>query len=169
MSDPDRLAYRHVLGTFATGVAVVTIETPDAEGVPRIMGLTINSFASVSLEPKLILWSLDLRSERYKLFSEAQTFGINILTAEQRGLADKFFREDPFLRPEEGLNHADEPLRLTAAMSWLKCTTYQSQVLGDHLVIVGQVEAYDQSDLHFGSYGLTYFRGRYGQTHSINS
>jgi flavin reductase (DIM6/NTAB) family NADH-FMN oxidoreductase RutF len=167
LSDPDRLAYRHALGTFATGVAVVTIPVVDREGHPCVMGLTINSFASVSLEPKLILWSLDLKSERYALFAEAQSFGINILSAAQRDLSDRFFRENPYCREADDLSFADEPLRLKAALSWLKCRQYQTQVLGDHLVIVGEVEAFDQSETHFGEHGLTYFRGRYGQTHPL--
>ncbi|ESQ78188.1 flavin reductase family protein [Asticcacaulis sp. YBE204] len=167
MSDPDRMAYRHVLGTFATGVAVVTAPAQDRDGTPCVMGLTINSFASVSLEPKLILWSLDLRSDRYGVFSDAKTFAINILPVEQQALADRFFRENPYCREGDDLAFADEPLRLKGAMAWLKCSQYQTQMLGDHLVIVGQVEQFDQSDTHFGEHGLTYFRGRYGRTHSL--
>lgn len=162
----DHLAYRHVLGTFATGVAVVTALTPDPEGRDRVMGMTINSFASVSLEPKLVLWSLGLESERYDIFAGARTFGINILTADQQPLADRFFREYPFVRDGEGLTHADEPLHLHGALAWVKCRQYETRVLGDHLVIVGEVEHFAQSDHHFGGHGLTYFRGRYGQTHA---
>jgi len=167
LNEPDRLAYRHVLGTFATGVAVVTAATTDSEGQPCIMGVTINSFASVSLEPKLILWSLDLKSERYGVFAEAGHFCVNILSAPQRGLADRFFRENPLCRDADELTASEEPLRLKTALSWLKCRQYQTQVLGDHLVIVGEVLAFGQSDTHFGEHGLTYFRGRYGQTHSL--
>jgi len=167
LSDPDRLAYRHVLGTFATGVAVVTAATTDREGRPCVMGVTINSFASVSLEPRLILWSLDLRSERYEVFSQAEHFAVNILSAPQRELADRFFRENPICHEADKLTFPEEPLRLKAALSFLRCRQYQTQVLGDHLVIVGEVETFDQSDTHFGEHGLTYFRGRYGQTHAL--
>ncbi|MFT3996322.1 MAG: flavin reductase family protein [Asticcacaulis sp.] len=167
MSDPDRLAYRHVLGTFATGVAIITAQTTDATGAPCVMGVTVNSFASVSLEPRLILWSLDLKSERYGVFSKAETFGVNILSVQQRELADRFFRENPFCREGDALSVEGEPLHLKAALSWLKCRQYQTQILGDHLVIVGEVDAFAQSDTHFGEHGLTYFRGRYGQTQSL--
>ncbi|MFT4090887.1 MAG: flavin reductase family protein [Asticcacaulis sp.] len=160
----DQLAYRHVLGSFATGVAVVTTLTPDPEGNDRVMGMTINSFASVSLEPKLVLWSLGLNSERYRIFAEAKSFGINILTSEQQVLADRFFREYPFVRDDEAITHPDEPLHLHEALAWVKCRQYETRVLGDHLVIVGEVEHFAQSEQHFGAHGLTYFRGRYGQT-----
>ncbi|WP_246050496.1 flavin reductase family protein [Asticcacaulis tiandongensis] len=165
----DHLAYRHVLGTFATGVAVVTVLTPDPEGNDRVMGMTINSFASVSLEPKLVLWSLGLTSERYKIFAEAKSFGINILTADQQPLADRFFREYPFVRDNETLTHPAEPLHLHESLAWVKCRQYETRVLGDHLVIVGEVEHFAQSEQHFGGHGLTYFRGRYGQTHPVKS
>lgn len=165
----DNLAYRHVLGTFATGVAVVTALTPDPEGKDRVMGMTINSFASVSLEPRLVLWSLGLNSERYRIFAEAKTFGINILTADQQSLADRFFREYPFVRDSETITHPEEPLHLLESLAWVKCRQYETRVLGDHLVIVGEVEYFAQSEQHFGGHGLTYFRGRYGQTHAVKS
>lgn len=163
----DHLAYRHVLGSFATGVAVITVMTPDPEGKDRVMGMTINSFASVSLEPRLVLWSLDVKSDRYRIFSEAKTFGINILTAEQQGVANRFFRDYPFVRDSETLTHPDEPLHLHEALSWMKCRQYETRVLGDHLVIVGEVEHFAQSEQHFGGHGLTFFRGRYGQTNAV--
>lgn len=163
----DHLAYRHVLGTFATGVAVITVLTPDPEGQDRVMGMTINSFASVSLEPRLVLWSLDLNSDRYRIFSEAKTFGINILTAGQQDVANRFFRDYPFVRDSETLTHPDEPLHLHEALAWMKCRQYETRILGDHLVIVGEVEHFAQSEQHFGGHGLTYFRGRYGQTNAV--
>lgn len=170
MSDiADRLAFRHVLGTFATGVAVVTAETTDTAGQPRVIGMTINSFASVSLEPKLVLWSIGLNSERFNIFSEARTFGINILTVEQQALADRFFREHPYVRDEESLTDPDEPLHLKESLAWIRCRQYETRVLGDHLLIVGEVEHFGLSEQHFGERGLTYFRGRYGQTHSLNA
>jgi flavin reductase (DIM6/NTAB) family NADH-FMN oxidoreductase RutF len=166
LTTPEARHYRNTLGTFATGVAIVTIITPDVNGVDRVMGMTINSFTSVSITPKIVSWSLDLKSERFVLFAGAKRFGINILSVDQHNLAERFFRGDAMLREGETLSHKDEALRLEACLSWLSCQQYQTQTVGDHLVIYGEVEAFD---VPFDTgLGLTYFRGRYGQTLSLS-
>ncbi len=147
---------RHVLGAFATGVCVIT-----AQANGQIIGLTANSFTSVSLDPPLVLWCLDNRCERYGVFAGAESFDINILSSEQSPLSDRFARGDAVIGDHEGLLTLDHPLRLKKVIGWLSCVMHDTRVVGDHLLIVGKVEAYDYG----AGEGLTFFRGRYGQTH----
>lgn len=147
---------RHVLGAFATGVCVITARHGD-----EIVGLTANSFTSVSLDPPLVLWCLDNRCERYDIFARAETFDINILSSEQTVLSDRFARGDAVIGAHEGLLTLDHPLRLKKVIGWLACSTYDTRNAGDHLIITGRVDAYDYG----AGEGLTFFRGRYGQTH----
>src|SRR5213082_2794726 len=78
--------FRRALGTYATGVTVIT--AADAGGKPH--GLTCNSFASVSLNPPLVLWSLGMFSQRLAVFQNASHFAVNVLGASQQALAKKF-------------------------------------------------------------------------------
>lgn len=95
MSDVfDPRAFRRALGNFATGVTVVTAAT--ASG--RKVGVTANSFNSVSLDPPLVLWSIDKRSNSHAVFEEASHFAVNVLAADQVHLSNNFARprEDRF-------------------------------------------------------------------------
>src|SRR5437588_11169993 len=90
----DPRDFRNALGTYATGVTIITAAGPD--GKPY--GLTCNSFASVSLNPPLVLWSLGVFSQNMSVFQNASHFTINVLGASQQALAAKFARssEDKF-------------------------------------------------------------------------
>ena len=92
----DCRALRSAFGEFATGVAIVTTLT--ASGKP--VGLTVNSFTSVSLEPPLVLWCLTNTASEFASFQQASHYVINILAAEQRDLSDRFASrvEDRFAR-----------------------------------------------------------------------
>ena len=98
----DARAFRRALGNFATGVTVIT--AADASG--RKVGVTANSFNSVSLDPPLILWSLDKRSSSHAVFEAAEHFAVNVLAADQIDLSNTFARpsEDRFagIEHEEG-------------------------------------------------------------------
>ena len=78
----DSRSYRDALGRYPTGVTIVTTYV---EG--KAIGMTVNSFASVSLDPRLVLWSVEHGTDRYKRFAEAQDYAINVLAADQAGLA----------------------------------------------------------------------------------
>src|SRR5437868_9343448 len=78
----DAREFRRALGCFPTGVAIIT--TRDVDGTP--IGLTCNSFSSVSLEPPLVLWSLRCNSSSLGAFRRAKAFGINVLSEDQRAL-----------------------------------------------------------------------------------
>jgi flavin reductase (DIM6/NTAB) family NADH-FMN oxidoreductase RutF len=132
--ESDGRAFRSALGSFATGVAVVTAR--DADGSPA--GITANSFSSVSLDPPLILWSPKLASRRYATFAEAPHFAVHVLARDQQALCDHFVRESgfgpvPFSSGPEGL-----PL-LEGCLARFLCR--QEAVLpgGDHAIILGRV------------------------------
>ena len=155
----DKRALRHAMGGFATGVCVITVADPDhVDG--HTVGMTANSFSSVSLDPPLVQWCLDLKAHRYALYAGAQTFGINILNGEQEALSRRFARENAHIVPEEGLTHAAEPLKLVGAVGYFACELYEARLVGDHLVIVGEVKAFESDP---AQHALTFFKGRYGQ------
>ncbi|MEG0819521.1 MAG: flavin reductase family protein, partial [Brevundimonas sp.] len=84
-SEFDAKAYRKALGGFATGVCVVTAHT--AEGP---LGITVNSFTSVSLDPPLVLWCLDVKSDRHDAFAGAERFAVHMLPVEDQAMSDRF-------------------------------------------------------------------------------
>ncbi len=130
---------RATLGCFPTGVAVVTALNGDG----RPCGLTINSFSSVSLNPPLILWSLDLQSASLPVFQSAAQFTVNILAADQTDICQHFagpgadrFNTATWQPGPTGLPHLDN------VTAWLDCRTYKLLQGGDHLVIFGEVTAH---------------------------
>ncbi|MBV1789098.1 flavin reductase family protein [Marinobacterium sp. D7] len=135
--DPREL--RNTLGLFATGVTVVT--APGRDGRP--VGITANSFSSLSLDPPLVLWSLALKSPNVQLFQQGKPFAINILGSQHQELALQFARPvaDKFQDVAYGTNVHSVPL-LEGAQAHLECTVSFTQELGDHLLIVGRVDAF---------------------------
>jgi len=149
----DAADYRRALGAFATGVCVVT-----ADSAAGPLGITINSFTSVSLTPRLVLWCLDEKSERWAPFSAADRFSIHVLGASSQALSNRFAKGVGQLAEGEYLRVADMPPRLSGAVARFDCRTHQRVQMGDHMTIVGEVEAFEATD----GPTLTYFRGRYG-------
>jgi flavin reductase (DIM6/NTAB) family NADH-FMN oxidoreductase RutF len=150
----DIKIYRRTLGAFATGVCVVTAP---AQG--KVAAITINSFTSVSLTPRLVLWCLDDRSDRYRLFAEADQFAISVLGAEQEAVSSRFARAGGFWAEAQDLTDLSGVAAITGALAGLACRAVERRTLGDHLVIVGEVFGFSARP----GDGLTYFRGRYGQ------
>ncbi len=132
---PDRLrAFRDALGRFATGVTVVTAATPEGP-----VGITANSFASVSLDPPLVLWSPAKSSSRFGLFAAAEHFAIHVLGGDQRDLAARFVRHGfdfAGLAPEDGPGGA--PL-LPECLARFACRRAAAHDAGDHVIILGEV------------------------------
>jgi flavin reductase (DIM6/NTAB) family NADH-FMN oxidoreductase RutF len=152
----DVREYRRALGAFATGVAVVTT----ADGCGGVIGITINSFTSVSLDPPLVLWCLDDASDRRDPFVVTERFCVNILGADDSALSDRFAKGEEYrLGPEELDPTLNDPPRLRHALSRLACTVRQRTQVGDHLVIIGEVTEFDAGE----GDGLLYFRGRYAR------
>ncbi|HAK32377.1 MAG TPA: flavin oxidoreductase, partial [Acinetobacter radioresistens] len=104
----DTKAFRRALGNFATGVTVMTAQNSQGEKV----GVTANSFNSVSLDPALILWSIDKNSSSYRIFSQASHFAVNILSAAQIEFSNNFARraEDRFAGVDFDMGAGKAPL-----------------------------------------------------------
>ncbi len=127
---------RQVLGCYPTGVAVMA--TRDRQGRP--VGLTCNSFTSVSLSPPLVLWCLALYSPSLPAFLDAPHFSINILSAGQTELSRRF--SAPVADRFEGVYHAagtgDVPL-ITGCAGHLECRNETRHYAGDHVIFIGYV------------------------------
>ena len=151
----DSRAFRDALGHFATGVAVIT--AAGQGGTP--LGLTINSFASVSLDPPLILWSLDRGSDRFAALMAAKHFAVNMLGAESRDLAQRLARKGQSGLEGAAVRTGAHGLALlTDAIAHFECAVEHRHDGGDHVIFVGRVLAHDHR-----SHGdpLIYYRGRY--------
>lgn len=135
--DPREL--RRVCGRYATGVAVIGACTPQQ----RPVGITVNSFASLSLAPPLILWSLARHSPNAGLFGPGAPFGVSILRAGHGELARRFATPSP--DKFAGVAHRCCPRGvpyLDEALATLSCRVERADPVGDHLLIVGAVEAF---------------------------
>ncbi len=153
-TDFDARAYRRALGGFATGVCVVTAHTKDGP-----LGITVNSFTSVSLDPPLVLWCMDVKSDRHDAFAGAERFAVHMLPVEDQEMSDRFAWGVARLNEDEFDTQNLEPPCLRNAVTRLDCDMHQQVLMGDHLVIVGRVRAFDTRP----GDALTYFRGKYGK------
>lgn len=151
----DKLRYRTALGRFPTGVAFVTTQAADGSDI----GILINSFTSVSLDPRLVLWSLDKRSGVHAIFTQAQNFAISILSGAQRQLLAELGRPRHIrfqgVAVRRGLGGA--PLLLDAAAGF-ECTRESVVPAGDHDLIMGRVEHFELCDIP----PLAFLAGQYG-------
>ncbi len=150
-------AFRAAMGHFATGVTVVT--GLDRAGGP--VGLTANSVASVSLEPRMLLVCVSRTSSSLGSILDDGRFGVSILGAEGEGLARSFSRERPDSRFRGvPLLEAPSGLPLLAdAIAWLDCRVWKSLDAGDHTILIGEVEEFGTGE---ETPPLVFFRGRYG-------
>ncbi len=127
--------FREVLASVCTPVTVVTSHH---QGRPH--GTTVSAFCSLSLEPPMVLVSLDARSDLLAMVSESRVFGVNVLSDGQERLAVNFARKGP--DKFEGVEwelHLGVP-RISGAATWIVCTLEQLYEGGDHLVAIGLVE-----------------------------
>ncbi|HJP22090.1 MAG TPA: flavin reductase family protein [Alphaproteobacteria bacterium] len=135
--DLEQTRLRQVLGRFATGVAVATCR--DVGGKPQ--GITINSFSSVSLEPPLVLFSMARSSRRLADFLAAGRFAVNVLAADQQELSRRFaVSDDPWCGLACDQDNTEVPL-IVGALAHFECRFETSHDGGDHVIIVGRVEA----------------------------
>ena len=151
----DCRAFRDALGSFTTGIAVVTACAPDGSFV----GLTVNSFNSVSLDPPLVLWSLDLGSPSLEAFRSASHYAVNILGADQEAVSQRFATrlEDKFGDLELCLGAGSAPL-LHGCCAWFECANETQYPGGDHLIFLGRVERFSGDPLRAP---LVYHGGQY--------
>jgi flavin reductase (DIM6/NTAB) family NADH-FMN oxidoreductase RutF len=134
----DPADFRRALGQFAAGVTVVT--TRDGQG--RSLGLTVTAFASVSLEPPLVLVCVDHRSEAHAGFRHAGLFGISILAEGQRELSQRFAAGGPAKFSGLALVKGTTGVPLIpGALAHLECRVSAAHAAGDHTIYVGEVLA----------------------------
>ncbi len=146
--------FRKALGSFATGVTIVTTLAEDGQRV----GVTANSFSSVSLEPALVLWSLKKNSPSMDAFDHSARFAINVLTLTQTDLSKRFASPipDKFNTVAYSDGIAGIPL-IDNCAACFQCKTYQRIEAGDHILYLGEVEAYAYQDLAT----LMFCKGKY--------
>ncbi|NIA67013.1 flavin reductase family protein [Pelagibius litoralis] len=139
----DSLAFRQVLGRFATGVTVVT--TRDSVGAN--CGVTVNSFASVSLDPPLVLFCLDKAAMSFEAFSRTGQFAVNFLSADQHDLSIRFATAatDKWDGIAYDLWPSEIPV-LKDCLANLGCRKEAVHEGGDHVIIVGRVEILSLDD-----------------------
>jgi len=129
--------FRDALGMFATGVTIVTARSPDG----RLVGLTANSFNSVSLAPPLVLWSLARAAGSMPTLRTGSHYAVNILAASQKELAERFARRNverwEGVEFTEGLGGAPVLAGTVASFECFNRSRYEE---GDHVIFVGEVE-----------------------------
>ena len=152
----DPLALRGALGTFLTGVTVIT--TRDVDGVPR--GMTANSFTSVSLDPPLLLICIGKSATSFPAFAACLSFAVNVLHARQVTLSVAFASraKDKFDNVAHDTVHTGAPI-LRDCLTWFDCSVHQRLEAGDHVVLIGRIEAFGTSP----SAPLGFCRGRYAE------
>src|SRR6516225_426255 len=155
-SPVDPREFRNALGTYATGVTIIT--AAGADGKPY--GITCNSFASVSLNPPLVLWSLVVYSSSLSAFQNASHFAVNVLGDGQQALANKFAKssDDKFVGVDWTPGLGGAPL-LRESVANFQCRAANRYYGGDHVIFLGAVEAYSYN----GKEPLLFARGGYGR------
>jgi len=153
----DERDYRSALGQFATGVTVITTRSKDG----RKIGLTVNSFTSVSLTPPLVLWSLSRQATDFDDLIAAKNFVVNVLAASQHHLSRKFATtdKDKFAGIESTDSSGGLPLLAGATAHFLCRKTHEFDG-GDHIISLGEVEEYRWR----GGEPLVFHSGRYHVT-----
>ncbi len=151
----EPIEFRRVLGHFTTGVTVVT--TLDSASDP--VGLTANAFASVSLQPPLVLVCIDRSSDTHDHIAATRTFAVNVLGAGQEPIARRFARDEKAGR-FEGIGWrpalSGAPI-LDGVLAWLDCRLHDTADGGDHTIYIGEVLAGDARD----GDPLLFHRGEY--------
>lgn len=154
MRPVDATRFRTVMGHFATGVAVVTVDTPHGP-----MGMTANAVASLSLDPVLALVCFDNGARTLPEVEKAKRFGVNVLAADQEHLARRFAsKEDTKFADVPHTVHDGIPV-LDGTLAWVGCELDQLIPAGDHTIGIGAVHAAELGVE--GLEPLTWYRGRY--------
>jgi flavin reductase (DIM6/NTAB) family NADH-FMN oxidoreductase RutF len=152
----DSRGFRDALGCFPTGVAVVTAGHADQD---EHIGITVNSFTSVSLDPPLVLWCMDRRSYRHDIFAQATGFTVSILGTGHKDVSARLAR--PGEHSLDGIALLETelgPPALADSLAVFECATEQRLEAGDHTIFLGRVLRFSRPS---ESAPLVFFRGRY--------
>ncbi|WP_136439777.1 flavin reductase family protein [Pacificoceanicola onchidii] len=149
----DNRAFREALGRFGTGVTVITCETGTGP-----LGITANSFSSLSLDPPLVMWAPAKNSSRYPFFMATQRFAIHVIAQDTAEICSAFARDgDAFDQFDWERNDYGVPI-LNNCLSRFECVTHATHDGGDHSIVVGRVERVTTGD----GAPLLFFGGDYG-------
>ena len=146
--------FRQALGQFATGVCLVTVDDPKLGP----LATTVNSFSSVSLDPPLVLWSVQNSSDHLAVYTQCQHFGISVLSSEQGALSSQYAQHGGHGAQAEHFTAGPqgEP-KLIDALAHFTCATYAVHPGGDHQIIVGKVVQFESREAD----PLIFFSGGY--------
>jgi flavin reductase (DIM6/NTAB) family NADH-FMN oxidoreductase RutF len=152
----DPKAFRNALGCFPTGVAVITTISSAAQH----MGITVNSFTSVSLDPPLVLWCLDKKSDRFHAFTNASGYTINILGTDHREVSSRLAKQGEHSLEGVPLESTElGPPALVDSLAVFECQSEQIHDAGDHAILIGRVVRFHRHD---AGQPLVFFKGKYG-------
>lgn len=152
----DGRALRNAFGSFATGVTIVTTVGPDGADI----GLTANSFSSVSLDPPMVLWSLAKTSMNMEAFRHSEHFAVHILSADQEALSTRFASKVVDRFAELALDRGPDGIpMLQECMARFACKVAYQYEGGDHVIFVGKIVDFSQHEkkplvFHGGRYGM---------------
>ncbi|MCY7493674.1 flavin reductase family protein [Bacillus safensis] len=149
----DERVFRNAMGKFATGVTVITTEQNG-----EIHGMTANAFMSVSLNPKLILISIDQRAKMLNKINEAGTFAVNILAEDQKELSMQFAGQLKEKKEAEFDYMSGIPV-IKGALANIVCKIYRKHAAGDHTIFLGEVV---DIELREGA-PLGFYEGKYSK------
>lgn len=153
----DTREFRNAMGTFATGVTVVSVKYDDI-----VRGMTANAFLSLSLRPAMLLICVDENASMYPIFQVAEAFSVAILAEDQREVSETFAARGEKKEAMGGLPYRDGPLGspiLEGVLAWAECRVEARHSGGDHLIVVGRV--HDFAVERPEAKPLLFFRGKY--------
>lgn len=154
----DPREYRNAVGCFATGVTVITTLDPEGDKI----GITANSFTSLSLDPPLVLFCVDARINSFEAFESCRHFNVNVLREDQVELSNTFAKssDDKWDGVEHGYGENGCPV-FGGSLAVLECDKHEMHEGGDHLILIGEVTRmnYDGN----GGRPLLYYRGGYSK------
>src|SRR5215469_4217652 len=133
----DQEEFRRAMGCFATGVTIITV---DYDG--QVQGMTANAFASVSLDPMLVLVCVDQKTKTHAHLHARKRFGINVLAEDQRAISEHYADPDR-VEPWDGARFdrtRDGTPVLNGALAYLECHLQNAQDAGDHTIFIAEVE-----------------------------
>lgn len=164
--DFDSKAFRDALGAFPTGIAVITAPPAKAGNPTEFqevshIGITVNSFTSVSLDPPLVLWCIDRRSRRYPHFAQAPGFTVSILASGHRDVSKRLAQAGEHNLDGIALIPTElGPPALADSLAVFECARESVRDAGDHAILIGRVLRFARHD--GAGAPLVYFRGKYG-------
>lgn len=153
---PDETSSRQLrdaFGKFATGVTVITAASADGP-----VAIVANSFSSVSLDPALVLWSVDRGARRFPYFDAADHYAIHVLAVEQQDLCTQVARNAHALQDVAHTVNADGVPLIDHCLARFECRRVAAHDAGDHVIVVGQVQRTQMRD----GAPLTFFGGGFG-------